>query len=105
MSKYTPGPWHIATDDSLDTSWLWGDTIANSNDDAVACIWIGCGWHLQDGEAEANARLISAAPDLLGLAYSVLWFANQYPAQVTFAMRGLVDDAKALIAKVDGDEV
>ena len=68
---HTPGPWHVAEPyspeaiDLGDSNWLLGETIASADGYALAAIWLGHGYHLRNGEAEANARLIAAAPDLL----------------------------------------
>lgn len=64
MSKHTPGPWE--TDN--------GDNEVNYRKSHPDCITIkdATGWHIarvwldgKSGTAEANARLIAAAPELL----------------------------------------
>ena len=66
MSKHTPGPWHHTGREFND--------VRDSDDELVAVAL-----HLRVGqpersihEAEANARLIAAAPDLLEAAQQVL---------------------------------
>lgn len=51
MSKFkgTPGPWHVAN----------GCQIRSAKDQ------IAKAWMMRDGEGQANARLIAAAPELL----------------------------------------
>ena len=75
-AKHTPGPWKLNTD---------GDTGMNDS----GCILDSVGHVIvtdiygtfkngrTTGEAEANARLIAAAPDLLAAAESVLAFLEQ----------------------------
>lgn len=63
---HTPGPWHFsACSDRIDPRqfhWI----IADRFPIATICGYAGC-----DGQ-EANARLIAAAPELLGWANKVL---------------------------------
>lgn len=53
MNKHTPGPWNI--DNHPDQIW-----ITDSDNNSAICKVM----HMRS-EAEANARLIAAAPDLL----------------------------------------
>lgn len=55
MSKHTPGKWRVVDDNPI-TFWIVGD-----NDCGNVCTTPGA-----TEEDEANARLISAAPELLG---------------------------------------
>ena len=55
-AKYSPGPWSVSK-----KSKLTGAVVAE--DGEVVCDPTGAGRH--EDEAEANARLISAAPELL----------------------------------------
>lgn len=65
MSKHTPGPWHWqgsalrAGPDEV----LWGDNIIGEG--ATFAERIGACGPSTEPAAEANARLIAAAPDLL----------------------------------------
>lgn len=58
MRKHTPGPWHIASDDSIDSD---DRTVAQAYDN-------GDGMADGDDEIRANQTLIAAAPDLLDAA-------------------------------------
>lgn len=59
--KHTPGPWIVASDETV--------TVRDAQDGGIA----SCGWlksrltgpRRTSAEVHANARLISAAPDLL----------------------------------------
>lgn len=83
MDKHTPGPWRA------NSSWIEGPKMALR----VAVVdWPkrGCAPKSAD-EAEANARLIAAAPDLLKALIGVVAVADR--ATVEF------DRARAAIAK------
>lgn len=57
-AKYSPGPWRVAK-----TSKLTGAVVAK--DGEVVCDPTGAGRY--EDEAEANAKLISAAPEMYAL--------------------------------------
>lgn len=60
MSKHTPGPWNI---EFRPEHWERRWEISESDG---ACICVGDDWETPfRSEGDANARLISAAPDLL----------------------------------------
>ena len=103
-STHTPGPWTFKLD-------AHGRGIINAN----GC-WIGTTWTKTDDDvavtypAEANARLIAAAPDLLD-------FAARFEAAVGFLVAGLPtnhavakdliglrDTARAALSKAKGGE-
>lgn len=48
-AQHTPGPWHVANDVQI-----------RSEKHQIAKVWM-----MRNGEGNANARLIAAAPDLL----------------------------------------
>ena len=86
MSKHTPGPWRVEAD---------GVIVGPSNGFSP---FGGCGccdspWmNGHDGEAcQANARLIAAAPELLGALKDM------------GARYGLTEQARAAIAKAEGE--
>lgn len=97
--KYTPGPWTQGwSKNGIDCVWLDGKTepvIGMGDDDD----WIDCG-------TEANARLISAAPELLE-ALEALEEAASYATIDNIAERFAVADAlnkaHAAIAKALGE--
>lgn len=57
MSPHTPGPWHISPYSSIVGIAVYGDGI------------VIAGVRADKPTAEANARLIAAAPELLALAH------------------------------------
>ena len=94
--KHTPGPWYAEK--------------KNVHTGSVAtCHWDGEDWwevyslNWADGSAEANARLIAAAPDLLEALEEALedWgddhFDEEYPYRIEWA-----DKARAAIRKARG---
>lgn len=94
--KHTPGPWRVA-------SWEYaGDDL---NVDAKGRGFICLAGKRGDGEAEANARLIAAAPELLeGARQVVEWrdlIRQNYP-DMAGLIRGM-DDLAAAIAKAEGE--
>ena len=65
MSKHTPGPWLARSDEiSLTPDY---DITGEDAKRLIACCYSasGTGHYACPAEAEANARLIAAAPDLL----------------------------------------
>lgn len=69
---YTSGPWEAQRGDPYDCTWeinstgaRWG-AIANVNANTNGSL------HIDDETAEANARLIAAAPDLLAVCEATL---------------------------------
>ena len=59
MSKHTPGPWHIDPAAEYDAA----EYDINAKDSDIASVWQDN--KSDDQEAEANANLIAAAPELL----------------------------------------
>lgn len=55
-----------------------------------------------DKEAEANARLIAAAPELLEELEQLVGFLDRYPHQLSVDISGYLDSSRAAIAKVKG---
>ena len=96
MSEMTPGPWEVIPGDTIRRPRL----IRASGFTIAECFW---NEHME-GEPEANARLIAAAPELLaalkralsvlqsecGHSASMIWFAE------------LEAQALAAIAKAEG---
>lgn len=103
--KFTPGPWTIEEPMGADNPWIVeaGKAVhewrclaivpCDADDDEVPRL-----------EAEANARLIAAAPDL----YRLLTAAKhalrsyQYGNAATDLAKDIADDAEKLIAKAEG---
>ena len=90
QSKHTPGPWEVQ-----------GSTYITVNSLILAhCKQMG---HVALEEAEANSRLIAAAPDLLE-ALKVAIDIRKNPEGVSFeAVKAFIERAEAVIAKAEGD--
>lgn len=93
MSKHTPGPWAVHGD----IGTLIGSDDRKMMLAEVLYKHVVTEWGRPLDEAQANARLIAAAPDLLAVVESAAnWFGelgNDDGAQ------GLLDDLRAAIAK------
>ena len=101
--KHTPGPWRVEEDTTL----VWGncsfgdDGTLNEVGKPVAEAQGERGWartgrdRMPEGEREANARLIAAAPDLLEALQYVM---SAHGEQLTDAFA----QANAAIAKATG---
>ena len=90
-TQHTPGPWHCKTMEPKYGGWSVGktrhieagkscdaltgrDMPAHDSDSRIARVLDGCAGANSHAEAEANARLIAAAPDLLAaLKDQVTW--------------------------------
>lgn len=93
-TTFTPGPWRSA-------DWSHGSTIVGpDNCTLVATIE---GLHNRKAEAQANARLIAAAPTLLAwirrVAYEPIGDAEATAATI---LETLTTEARAVLAKVEG---
>lgn len=97
MSKHTPGPWLVGEHRiGLDGDASEIDVVSkgDSHGDHSICTvdeaWEGC--------IEANARLISAAPDMLEALKKMTFWADLSPAN-----DWIETEAKAAIAKATGE--
>ena len=98
MNKHTPGPWHLGS--LPPPRWRF---ICDDSGDTIASVaeWDGDGDLIQEftDNAEANAWLIAAAPDLLKICRNILHWDK-------FADHGLPHDLErdleAAIAKAEG---
>lgn len=101
---HTPGPWKLV-DDVTEGVWI-APTDDNEN---VICDMVGrlsdpeAGTQITDEDME-NARLIAAAPDLLGASKAALeWFESKWPGSPLgdSGVEELLDQLEAAIAKVE----
>lgn len=89
MSKFTPGKWEVEThgisvfDERCEQTLFITDNVYS--------------WADNDSEAEANARLIAAAPEMYRLLSSLLY-------RCIIIDDCVVDEIKQLIASIDGKE-
>lgn len=96
MTQHTPGPWRVALGNRLQ--------VRGPKDEIgwPAAIVYNAGLCTSE-EAQANARLIAAAPDLLDMCERLLGFALFYGDPTALAAGdGMINSAKALIAKAKG---
>lgn len=109
MNKHTPGPWGICKWDSKTIEariqYLHeDDEDAEPESIVVADVY---GGDLEGREADANARLIAAAPELLeALKELIAWGLESLPGEVSLGYSGIEQDiahAKAAIAKALGE--
>lgn len=91
MSDYTPGPWFISDEDR----WSYESIEIIASDGSCVAKTDGWGEEFQ-GEEEANARLIVAAPELLE-ALEFVMTAHGEQLDAAFAQ------AQAAIAKARGN--
>ena len=64
---------------------------------------VECPSHEPDDKAEANARLIAAAPDLLDLLKLLILRLDLEPVKAVFPCSAMRDDIRAAIAKAEED--
>ncbi len=97
-TKHTPGPWKTVIGPST-------CAVTTSNDapkQAGICRILDKSVAYIDGEAQANARLIAAAPDMLVLLIRVLDFEQRLTACKADGGDKLVSDIRAALAKAEG---
>lgn len=91
MSGFTPGPWVVElADDAY--------CIANVGNLVI----MPCGGKVKHDNAEADARLIAAAPDLLEALEMIVAEADSYTARTGKPVYNWLDQARAAIAKARG---
>lgn len=107
MSKHTPGPWWVALGSAFGGRCYSG--ISSKNHDFLAEVVV----QMEDDDKwaeqlQANARLISAAPELLQALQSMLQWMPVYPAGADGIVGGreahaeAIKAARAAIAKATG---
>lgn len=98
MSGFTPGPWVRGSHDEIGVSSEagahWFTLVAEGRDCPVALVPGNERHYSDDPETDANARLISASPDLLAVAIMCAELAERHGEQGP-----LVQAAKAAILK------
>lgn len=101
MSKHTPGPWairrHWSNEDAFE---IYPDRGDPGYGEWASIVEIGD--YCYEDEAEANARLIAAAPDMLDMlkvCHSALEYVGPWETPV-----GLIERVRDLIQKVEGND-
>jgi len=95
--KHTPGPWEVencGVGKQANKLFIWPGRETGVDFHAVATV------HEDFGNRWANARLISAAPDLLKSCKDLLFFCENMDPKDT--MREIWEGARASIAKAEG---
>ena len=100
--QHTPGPWDFVGHDAGGSGYHLVEIGANhpSNTPALALVTAPAG--RPDSEAEANARLIAAAPELLAALECILKRYESAGVQCYPEARREVIAARAAIAKATG---
>ena len=91
MSGFTSGPWVV---ERADDAYC----IANVGNLVI----MPCGGKVKHDNAEADARLISAAPDLLEALEMIVAEADSYTARTGKPVYNWLDQARAAIANARG---
>jgi hypothetical protein len=89
VTNFIPGPWRVG--DNLDVWQEGGGVVAE-------CFWVSGAISVES--ADANARLIAAAPDLYEVAARWAAWLRAVPPQ--HRPPGLVEDLDSALAKADG---
>ena len=101
MSAHTPGPWLIQQGGD---EWVDGIvTLHGHNEDGTPMYWTVASYNRRRDEAEANARLITAAPEMLEALEQIAHRAHKH-AVCTQVQYSLGDIARAAIAKATGGD-
>jgi hypothetical protein len=100
-TRFTPGPWTAVKGEQNDANatGVWGDVMSNCY--ALASVWSDA--EDIEAQAEANARLMAAAPDYHNHAYHLAMLVLQsdlYGADRE--VRAQVDHVLAIHAKAEG---
>jgi hypothetical protein len=98
--KHTQGPWIYTTDEDWDGAHIM-DKHGRIVADCQGCDIPGACGEVGTDEAKANARLISAAPDLLEALEMLMPFAPNHFTECQYTKAVWQDAAKA-IAKARG---
>ncbi len=90
MSKHTPGPWKIGELQDIDV------VIESENGLEVCTVW-------SDSKYMGDSRLIATAPDLLDALKTMVRAFHTYAPKTEGAEYNCVIDARAAIAKAEGE--
>jgi hypothetical protein len=110
MTKHTPGPWHVNSVDG--SQWaVIGPATTHQGCGAYICDMVNgsleINAYIGHLEADANARLVAAAPELLAQLQTALRYIEHIGANCTERGQGhpqqaLVDSIRNAIAKAEG---
>lgn len=97
MAKHTPGPW---TTDGICYGGQQQVTQAGTGGSAPKSLMIVAEVNGKEGEQEANARLIAAAPEMFGLLQMLDRAWASHPAVLHEKMTAVIQPARALLARI-----
>lgn len=98
-TKHTPGPW---TKDSALIRGTYASIIAQSTTSKAKCIIAHIDSPLGKGEAEANAHLIAAAPELLNACKLAQGLLDGLAMANIYRLGTVYNDLTVIIAKAEG---
>lgn len=100
-SKHTPAPWAINESETDEGCWEIG--TGEWRGDSYEGLQIATAWGFYH-EAEANARLIAAAPELVEALREVIgWHDDADNLHKPIEVRAAYMRARALLAEIDGE--
>lgn len=91
MNKHTKGPWRAEIGPI--------NSLIHTKDKSIACTYTA---NTTPEEAEANARLIAAAPELCSAAYNALQALYAMPKSKQAFYQYLINDLRTSIQRVEG---
>ncbi len=104
-TQHTPGPWFKARYPGHKpgdwTGWHVGTDSGRSVGPPDVCTVDDVDFGPE--EAEANARLIVAAPDLLAALRRIISAADAYPEPIHYKVRKAINDAREAISKTEAE--
>jgi len=96
--KWTPGPWILTPDSDGEEMCFVSPSTKDASEDAFPRNWLACMCvGLPNSEWQANAHLISAAPDL----YDAL--ENAFALILTHGNSKQIEDAETALSKARGE--
>lgn len=98
MSKHTPGPWVADNGEGYGEADIWRIQPPIGSNVKIVAEMI-----CDSAEAEANARLIAAAPELLEALRLFLAY-NDQGAPLSFDTDAMWAKARSVVAKIEGGE-
>lgn len=103
-TKHTPGPWKVCGLRADSEAWRDGNIISDVTYDTIALCNKTASTVMLDGQLEANARLIAAAPELLEALKALLAYDEQDAGCIpSHAHLDAQEDARAAIVKATGE--
>lgn len=99
MSKHTPGPWVVGPEEGSPNGHIGVYRLLKAADGAL----IAHLWPHSDPNCEANAKLITSAPELLAACRMVRDLLATFPGGEHIRWDKVAADVRAAIAKAEGE--